>query len=144
MQAAGLGGVGVSIGGATGMSAASGVSMPSAGTQTVSATSQPNTAAQTSRPPETVAELNERIDPGRMQELMEQLEGFSSAEIIIALMMMSRSKDDEQKSGGSDLLAGLLISQSFLGMNSASSNSSNMVSPVSSAGHVGGQLDISL
>ncbi len=143
MQAAGLGGVGVSMGGAASVSAGANVSMPSAGTQTVSPTTQPNSAARTSRPPETVAELHDRIDPGRMQQLMEALEGFSSAELIIALMMMSESKQNEQKSGGSELLAGLLMSQSFLGQNPFS-QSSGSVPPPSSVGQVGGQLDVSL
>ena len=73
----------------------------------------------------------------QMQQLMQLLKDFSSADILLALMLMqgSDSKHKSQGAGSGDALMGLLAGLAYAGQINPMSHNHNANSSVSSVGH---------
>ena len=95
-------------------------------------------------PPTTVGEALAGQLHGGIEQLAEFLKGFSSAEILIALMMLAAmEKDDEDKSGGGaalGFLAGLAIASQF-GQSSGFDIQSSISEPTFDSSGLGGNLN---
>lgn len=134
----GVGGVGASFGvGAAG--SASGMSGA-------------NAAAQIPQLPDGTVSLSDGVilpnaTPGGVAALAELMEGFSTSELILALLFLAASQDkDDDSSGTGGLLAGLAMA-SGLGGGIGGALTLNIevqsVSPVTDATQLGTQLDLS-
>lgn len=137
MEVSGIGGIGLSAGAGIGVGGAPSANTVSPGTADAIAKSAP--------PPQSVAEYYAGAQSPNIQEALSQLESFSMAELIIALMILAAGGQGKEEESGSssalDFLAGMavgsqLFQQSHLFQPSTPQNTSATPS-------IGQSLDIS-
>lgn len=143
MEVSGVGGVGL----AAGAGLSTGVSASSPATNSVS----PGTAdaiAKSAPPPQSVAEYYSGVQAENIQEVLNQLEGFSMAELLIALMILAGGNQEKQdQSGGSsalDFLAGMAVGNYFSQQSQLFQASPAPTQSISATPIVGQTLDISV
>ncbi len=150
MDVSGIGGMGIGTGAAMGPGTGAASTTGTTSTSTSSPINSPATLdaqAKSAPAPESIAEYYQGALSPNLQELVNQMEGFSTAELLIAMMMLAAGKkEDEQSSNGSSsafgFLAGLAMGQQL--SQSSPLMNSPMPDAVSPATPAGGILDINV